>query len=177
MATDRALVTTDRRLAWVDVAHARWVDDDSTLTVEAGRPRPPGLARLPEPGRLPETVHERVMASIVVTRRVPVPGGAVRVVGRDGGDGELRWQVIADPGVDGRLPTYVRPRTPPSPRCARSWAADRQAALAVRRDAALTGRRISRSTAASICPWVAGWPKLASAPSRSSDRWIVTPSS
>ncbi|HTE71911.1 MAG TPA: hypothetical protein VK640_01750 [Actinomycetes bacterium] len=102
VATDRALVTADRRLAWMDVAHARWVDDDGTLTVEpVDHDQPDWRAELPEPGRLPETVHERVMASIVVTRRVPVPGGSVRVVGRDGGDGELRWQVVADPGVDG----------------------------------------------------------------------------
>ena len=102
VATDRALVTADRRLAWMDVAHARWVDDDGTLTVEpVDHDQRDWRAELPEPGRLPETVHERVMASIVVTRRVPVPGGSVRVVGRDGGDGELRWQVVADPGVDG----------------------------------------------------------------------------
>jgi hypothetical protein len=102
VATDRALMTSERRLPWVDVAHARWVDDDSTLTVEpVDHEQPDWRAELPEPGRLPETVHERVMASIVVTRRVPVPGGSVRVVGRDGGGGELRWQVIADPGVDG----------------------------------------------------------------------------
>ena len=101
VATDRALMTSDRRLPWVDVAHARWVDDDSSLTVEpVDHDQPEWQARLPEPGRLPETVHERVMASIVVSRRVPVPGGSVRVVGRDGGEAELRWQVIADPGVD-----------------------------------------------------------------------------
>ena len=105
VATDRALVTSDRRLPWIDVAHARWVDDDGTLTVEpVDHQQSAWRAELPEPGRLPETVHERVMASIVVTRRVPVPGGAVRVVGRDGGHGELRWQVIADPGVDGSAP-------------------------------------------------------------------------
>jgi len=101
VASDRALVTAERRLPWVDVAHARWVDDDGTLTVEpVDHEQPDWRAELPEPGRLPETVHERVMASIVVTRRVPVPGGSARVVGRDGGDGEIRWQVIADPGVD-----------------------------------------------------------------------------
>jgi len=105
VATDRALVTADRRLAWVDVAHARWVDDDSTLTVEpVDHDQPDWRAELPEPGRLPETVHERVMASIVVTRRVAVPGGWVRVVGRDGGDGVLQWQVVADPGVDAAAP-------------------------------------------------------------------------
>jgi hypothetical protein len=101
VASERALVTEDRRLPWVDVAHAQWVDEESRLSVELVDHDDPGWrAVLPEPGRLPETVHERVMASIVVTRRVQVRGGAVRVVGRDGGDGELRWQVLADPGVD-----------------------------------------------------------------------------
>ena len=105
VATDRALVTPDRRFPWVEVALARWVDDDSTLTIElVDHDRPDWRARLSVPGRLPETVHERVMASIVVTRKVPVPGGWVRVVGRDGGDGVLRWQVIADPGVDASAP-------------------------------------------------------------------------
>jgi hypothetical protein len=48
------------------------------------------------------------MASIVVSRRLAVPGGSVRVVGRDGGDGELRWQVIADRGVDAAAPDVRR---------------------------------------------------------------------
>jgi hypothetical protein len=30
------------------------------------------------------------------------------VVGRDGGDGELRWQVIADRGVDAAAPDVRR---------------------------------------------------------------------
>jgi hypothetical protein len=109
VATDRALVTADRRLAWMDVAHARWVDDDRTLTVEpVDHDQPDWRAELPEPGRLPETVHERVMASIVISRRVPVQAGSVRVVGRDGPDGELRWQVIADAGVDPVAPDVRR---------------------------------------------------------------------
>ena len=101
VATDRALVTDARRLSWSDTGHAQWLDEDVELVVEPVDPgEPPLRVRLPEPGRLPETVHERVMASIVVSRRVPVPGGTVRVVGRDDGSGELVWQVIADAGVD-----------------------------------------------------------------------------
>ena len=101
VATERALLAGDRRTLWTDVVHARWDDEQQVLAVDLA----PGAGTsmrlaLTDPGRLPETVHERVMASIVVTRRVPVPGGWVRVVGRDGGDGVVRWQVIADPGVD-----------------------------------------------------------------------------
>lgn len=104
-ATDRALVTADRRLPWADVGHAQWLDEELVLVVEPVDPTSPALRlRLADPGRLPETVHERVMASIVVSRRVAVPGGSVRVVGRDGGDGDLLWQVVADAGVDAAAP-------------------------------------------------------------------------
>ena len=105
MATDRALVTDAGRLAWSDIGHAQWLDEEAVLAVEPVDPDEPGLRlSLPDPGRVPETVHERVMASIVVSRRVPVPGGAVRVVGRDDGSGEIVWQVIADAGVDAEAP-------------------------------------------------------------------------
>jgi hypothetical protein len=108
-ATDRALVTAGRRLDWVDVGHAQWLDEELVLVVEPVDADEPAVRlALPEPGRLPETVHERVMASIVVSRRLAVPGGSVRVVGRDGGDGELRWQVIADRGVDAAAPDVRR---------------------------------------------------------------------
>lgn len=108
-ATDRGLVTADRRLAWAEVGQAQWLDEDLVLVVEPVDPEVPAIRlALPEPGRLPETVHERVMASIVVNRRVPVPGGSLRIVGRDGGDGELRWQVIADGGVDAAAPDVRR---------------------------------------------------------------------
>jgi hypothetical protein len=50
---------------------------------------------------VPETVHERVMASIVLSRRVALPGGGARLVARRGeGSGETVWQVLADEGVD-----------------------------------------------------------------------------
>jgi hypothetical protein len=82
--------------------HAQWYSEEQVLEVEL-LPGFGPLVRLDvtEPGRLPETVHERVMASIVVSRRVPLPGGSARVVARraDGSD-ELVWQVLADAGTD-----------------------------------------------------------------------------
>lgn len=102
VATERALVTADRRTPWTDVAHAQWRDEEQLLVLDPV----PGLGapvRLPlaQPGRLPETVHERVMASIVLTRRLRLPGGGARIVARrtEGSD-DLFWQVVGDEGTD-----------------------------------------------------------------------------
>ncbi len=102
VGTDQALVGEGLRVPWVDVAHAQWLPSEQVLVLD---PVPGAFGtiqvRLEEPGRLPETVHERVMASIVVTTRVAVPGaGGVRIVGRRGVDGPLVWQVVPDAGVD-----------------------------------------------------------------------------
>lgn len=100
-ATERALVGAGWRVPWAEVAHAQWLDEDGVLildpvpgTFEARR------VPLVEPGLLPEAVHERVMASIVVSRRVAVRGGWVRVVARHDPSGGLAWQVVPDRGVD-----------------------------------------------------------------------------
>ena len=109
-ATELALVGRGRRLAWSDVGHAQWLDEERTLVVDLVEPGRAGLrARLRDPGRLPETVHERVMASIVVSRRVAVPGvGELRVVGRNDGGRDLVWQVVPDRGVDRSDPDVRR---------------------------------------------------------------------
>jgi hypothetical protein len=109
-ATEHALVTAGVRIPWSDVAHAQWLDEASQLLVD---PVADAFAAqrftLTEPGRLPETVHERVMASIVVSRRVGVPGGGgVRVVGRHSGTGDVLWQVVPDLGVDPDRPDVRR---------------------------------------------------------------------
>ena len=103
VATGRALVTADRRTPWTDVAHAQWYDEEQVLVVDPVAGAGDRLRwRLAEPGRLPETVHERVVASIVLSRRVAVPGGAgVRLVARRGqGRDPLLWQVVPDDGTD-----------------------------------------------------------------------------
>ena len=102
VATGGALVAVAGRTPWTDVAHAQWFGEEQVLVVDpvpgAGAPL---RLRLAEPGRLPETVHERVMASIVLSRRVALPGGGARLVARRGdGSGETVWQVVADVGVD-----------------------------------------------------------------------------
>lgn len=102
VGTDRAFVGEGFRVPWVDVAHAQWLPAEQVLMLD---PVPGAFeairVRVQEPGRLPETVHERVMASIVVTTRVAVSGaGGVRIVGRRGDAGPLVWQVVPDAGVD-----------------------------------------------------------------------------
>ncbi len=104
VATDLALHAPGRRMAWTDVVHAQWLPDDETLAVEPlPGTVPTWRLSLREPGRLPETVRERVMASIVMSRRVSLPGGGARLVARrtgSGETGELLWQVVPDPGTD-----------------------------------------------------------------------------
>jgi len=108
-ATERALVGPGWRVEWSDVALAGWLDEESVLVLD---PVPGTFTarRVPlaHPGRLPEAVRERVMASIVVSRRVAVPGGWLRVVGRRGASGQLSWQVVPDLGVDGDDPDVRR---------------------------------------------------------------------
>jgi hypothetical protein len=103
VATDRALFVDARRLAWADVAHAEWDDDRALLSVQPMR-REDGVlrVRLPSPERVPETVRERVTASVVLSRHVPVRGGAgVRVIARQSAaSGELGWQVAVDAPLD-----------------------------------------------------------------------------
>jgi hypothetical protein len=108
-ATELALVGAGLRIAWADVAHAQWLDEESVLVIDPVTGSAQVRLGLAEPGRLPETVHERVMASIVLTRRIAVPsGGAVRVVARTDRSGDVVWQVLPDAGVDADDPDVRR---------------------------------------------------------------------
>ena len=102
VATERALLAGGRRTPWTDVVHVQWDDEQQLLAVDLAPDAGPSMRlALTDPGRLPETVHERVMSSIVLSRRVPVPGGAVRLVARRGdGSEETLWQVVPDAGTD-----------------------------------------------------------------------------
>jgi hypothetical protein len=89
------------RLPFERIAAAGWDDPvlEITMTGQAHRRH---VVRLEEPGELPPAVRERVMASIVVSERVDLGGGAGALVtarrarGRDG----LSWNVVFDPGLD-----------------------------------------------------------------------------
>jgi hypothetical protein len=108
-ATDQSLAAAQWRADWVAVTHAQWYDDTSTLDIawldDAGERQARSLL-LAEPGRLPETVHERVTATILLSRQLAVSGrSGVRVVARQQpSSDEVQWQVVADPGVDAADP-------------------------------------------------------------------------
>jgi hypothetical protein len=105
-ATGRALVGKGVRVDWTSTAHAEWDADESALeVVEVAGPGGESSRHrfvFDEPGFLPETVRERVMASIVASRHAPIHGRlGVRVVARQAPGVEgLQWQVIVDPGID-----------------------------------------------------------------------------
>ena len=111
VGTDRALhlsVDGDRvRLPWHRVDSARWDRDGERLVVvgvaDFGHPQPtyhlePGDAR-----DLLQLVRERVTASVLMTRRVPVAGRrGLTVVARrlPGSDDPPEWSVRLDDGLD-----------------------------------------------------------------------------
>ena len=111
VATDRALLMPGQSgdwasLPWHLVVRALWDHETSVLMVEEaakeGLPAAIHRIELDEPFSLPETVRERVTASIVVTRHEKLAGaGGVRVIGRrvHGADG-IAWQLLWDDGVD-----------------------------------------------------------------------------
>jgi hypothetical protein len=112
VATDRRLLVpvTDgvRGIPWEQVAVATW--DDGVLNVrETGGPEGPGrthVIRLDDEGALPETVRERVQASIVISEHVALAGRrGARISGRrPPGSDAVTWTVTFDPALDPRDP-------------------------------------------------------------------------
>ncbi|MDN4175582.1 hypothetical protein QWY28_21650 [Nocardioides sp. SOB77] len=105
--TREALYLPDRRVPWEEVQAAHWDRDSTALVVREvgtwGEPQPVHRLSVAEPGRLLELVRERVSASVVLTRHVPVVGGrGLRVVARRAaaGDRALTWAYELDEGLD-----------------------------------------------------------------------------
>lgn len=95
------------RIAWEDVEAADWDRDAGLLRVSEvgswGETRPEHRFVLDQPGRLLDLVRERVTASVVLQRHVPVRGRrGVRVIARRAprGDQPIRWLFEYDAGVD-----------------------------------------------------------------------------
>ncbi|WP_146207380.1 hypothetical protein [Nocardioides silvaticus] len=95
------------RLPWEEIATAEWDTDESVLHVvevgSYGEVRPEHLLRLTDADRLLSLVRERVTASMVVQRHVPVRGRlGARVLGRraPSGRGPVAWFVEYDAGLD-----------------------------------------------------------------------------
>lgn len=119
VGTDRALyLDADdgwRRLPWHRIDHARWDRDTERLVVveiaDFGEPQPRHEIAMTEPGSLLELVRERVTASILLTRHVPVPGSrGLQVVARRSpvADGEVDWSVRLADSLDPSDPEVAR---------------------------------------------------------------------
>ena len=96
---------TARRVAWTDVRTATTVPSEELLDVrlvDGARWSVPVGAK---PGRLPETVRERVQNSVVVARLVEVRRGkGVHVVARRTPEEDVTVQVAVDDGIDADRP-------------------------------------------------------------------------
>jgi len=89
------------RRPWVDVDHAAWDQDSGTLAVWWVGSRQATPLEVGGGSFLPEVVHERVRASVVLTREVALPGGLSATVAlRKAADGALSTQVVPGRGVD-----------------------------------------------------------------------------
>jgi hypothetical protein len=95
------------RIPWEQVEAADWDDDTGVLRVAEvghwGEQRPVHRWTLESPGRLLQLVRERVTATVLLQRHVPVRGASgVRVVARRSPSGarEIAWFFEYDRGVD-----------------------------------------------------------------------------
>ena len=112
-----AASTDSVRLPWEQVETASWDRDDDLLTItevgEWGRPRPEHAYPITveaEPERLLGLLRERVTASIVLQRHVPISGRrGVHVIGRrpPTGDHEITWLYEFDPRIDPADPVVL----------------------------------------------------------------------
>jgi hypothetical protein len=105
VATDRALhlpTSADAaiRLPWERVEQAAW--QNGWLHVRENAGAAVHHLRLADPGSVPETVQERVTATIVINHPAALPGGGrVRIVGRRAPNSDdVRWTVVFDAGLD-----------------------------------------------------------------------------
>lgn len=95
-----------RHVGWHEIEHGGWNAESRSLswTLYGGRR---GRIGLREPGRLPELFRERVAASIVVERFVPIRGerGVTVTARRDlGGSGAITWHSTLTRGLTWSTP-------------------------------------------------------------------------
>ncbi len=105
--TRDALYLGSDRISWECVDAADWDNEAETLRVSVvgswGQEQVSHSYDLTDPGRLLELVRERVTASVVLQRHVPLKGRrGVRVIGRrpPRGTGEIEWFFEYDEGID-----------------------------------------------------------------------------
>lgn len=105
--TRDALYLGDARLAWEEVEAADWDRDTSRLRLSEvgqwGEQRVEHALTIDEPGRLLELIRERVTASVVLQRHVPLEHRrGLRVIARRAprGDRPISWFYEYDEGID-----------------------------------------------------------------------------
>jgi hypothetical protein len=96
-----------RRVPWEQVEDAAWDRETGILRVTEvgswGESRPQHQLVIDDPGRLLELVRERVTASVVLQRHVPIIGRrGVRVIARRSAQGsrDIAWLFEYDEGID-----------------------------------------------------------------------------
>ena len=100
-------------LAWEEIEDAAWDKDGGRLRVHGvgsyGEPRPSYTFEMEDPALLLQLVRERVTASIVLQRRIPVRGDlGLTVIGRRSPvGGPVAWMHAYDPGLDPDDPEVV----------------------------------------------------------------------
>ena len=102
------------RVPWEQVEAADWDRDAATLRISEvgawGAARPEHVYDIADPGRLVQLIRERVTASVVYQRHVPIDGRrGLRVIARraPGRDDGITWVYEYDEGVDPEDP-FVR---------------------------------------------------------------------
>jgi len=112
--TRDAVYLAGTRLPWEQVEAADWDRDAELFRLSEvgswGEPRRKHTFAVAEPGRFLQLVRERVTASVVLQRHVPVAGGrGVRVIARRAPrGGSLAWFLEYDEGVDPADPDVQR---------------------------------------------------------------------
>ena len=106
VATTHALYpgVAKQRIRWDQISKAAWVEPMLTATLIDGSGATSGVMtwELKQAADLPAAVHDRVMASVVVTERMELaPGASALLVARQNSDdGEIWWAVVFEAGVD-----------------------------------------------------------------------------
>jgi hypothetical protein len=94
------------RIPWETIEDAAWKQDDARLrfteTGQYGEPRPTYSFEVEDPALLLQLVRERVTASVVLQRRVPVRGklGLTVIARRSPVGGPVAWMHAYDAGLD-----------------------------------------------------------------------------
>jgi len=105
----------DHRVGWEQIERANWDSEASVLhiyeTTDFGTPLRATELKVEDPGRFGQLLRERVDASIVVQRHVPLAGKrGVRIVGRRNPaatDAGISWNIVLDKGLEPSQPGVV----------------------------------------------------------------------